>query len=141
MAKDKEEREEGPARTDEGVLIDTLNRFRSYVIEGKPYQCNDEDKDYVIELNKEVSIVVSVKGKAHTINLTGKTLLDCDHVILREVVLKSIQEGPVGMKQRFEDRSGENRSSKPLIVTLISASERKGSRLNYLKGKVPELVS
>ena len=145
MAKDREEREENVALVnrvvDDDTLIETLNRFRAYVIEGKPYRCNDEDKDYVVELSKEASVVVTVKGQPHTINLPGKTPLDCDHVILRELVLKAIQEGPVGMKQRFEDRSGDARALKPLQLTLISASERKGSRFNYLKGKVPELVS
>jgi len=142
MAKDKEEREE--TVRDDSTIINTLNRFRSYVIEGKPYSCGDDDKDYVVELSRDVNLLITVRGKEHVINLAGKTLLDCDHVILRELVLRAIQEGPTSMKQRFEDRSGDPRMGTkplpPLQLTLISATERKGSRLTYLKGKIPELV-
>ena len=144
MAREKEEREDQvtvkeQVKGDSPSLVDTLNRFREYVIKGKIYRCDDDEKDYVVRLSKDTKISVHLKGKEQIISLTGKTNLDCDHVMLRELVLRSIQEGPTSMKQKFEDRTGDPRSDDPLVLTLISATERKGSRFNYLKGKVPEL--
>jgi hypothetical protein len=90
---------------------EVLNRVREYLIKGKSYQLNDEYKCYKVELNKDVKLFITnpKTQKMDECLISARTPTDCNIVILRELVLRAIQEGPASMKQDFFDESGTPR--------------------------------
>lgn len=128
-------------------------RIRQYVIYGVLHQSGDNHKIYSIKLNKEVAIEFTEFEESES----GETLqvrrvarfpankkFDCSLLILKQLELRAIQEGPEGMRKDYFDNSGEPRHENPLNIEIIaikhSETDPASIKKHYVDGKMPSLL-